>query len=323
MNTSDLITLAAGTIAFLSVYIAWNALAPRRTVGDRAKSLASRRRTLKAQLLAPRPSPHRRVAAMGLMRRLIHRLNLLRGEQAARITAQLTRAGWRSKDALVTYLFFKVCLPFAFGVAAVLAVYVFQVFELTEMFRLLAAMVCVVAGAYAPEIVVNQAMRKRRERIQRGLPDALDLMVICAEAGLAFDAALSRGAGEMERSCPEIADEFGLAAVELGFLPERGKALENLCQRTSMDSIRGVVNTLRQTEKYGTPLAQSLRVLSDEFRNERMMKAEEKAAKLPAVLTLPLIVFILPTLFIVLLGPAILGTIDGLGGLDFDSLGGM
>jgi len=129
---------------------------------------------------------------------------------------------------------------------------------------------------------------------------------------MALDAGLTRVAREMQRSSPEIADEFGLTAVELGFLPERRKAVENLARRVQLASVRGVVNTLLQTEKYGTPLAQSLRVLAAEFRNERMLKAEEKAAKLPAILTVPLIVFIMPALFIVLIGPGALRTIDAL-----------
>ena len=158
-------------------------------------------------------------------------------------------------------------------------------------------------------------VNKRRAQLQKGLPDALDLLVICAESGLALDAALTRVAREMTRSAPELADEVGMTAIELGFQPERRTALTNLIKRTKLASIRGVVNTLIQTEKYGTPLAHSLRVLGSEYRDERMLKAEEKAAKLPATLTIPLIVFILPTLFIVLLGPAILSAIDGLGGL--------
>jgi tight adherence protein C len=137
-------------------------------------------------------------------------------------------------------------------------------------------------------------------------------LVICAEAGLSLEAALTRVSQEMARACPEVADELGLTAIELGFLPERSKALENLAKRVQLPSFRGVVNTLTQTEKYGTPLSQSLRVLSNEFRSERMLKAEEKAARLPAVLTVPMIIFILPPLMIVLLGPAILRTIDAL-----------
>ena len=130
--------------------------------------------------------------------------------------------------------------------------------------------------------------------------------MICAEAGLSLDAAVTRVARELALSCPDLADELGLTAVELGFLPNRRQALMNLTKRTDLPPIRGVVNTLVQTERYGTPLAHSLRVLSAEFREERMMKAEEKAARLPAVLTVPMILFILPTLFIVLIGPAII-----------------
>jgi tight adherence protein C len=130
--------------------------------------------------------------------------------------------------------------------------------------------------------------------------------VICVEAGLTLDAALARVARELGQSWPALADEFGLAAIEMTFLPERRQALENLGQRTDLPDLRGVINTLQQAERYGTPLANSLRVLSAEFRETRMMRAEEKAARLPSLLTLPMMVFILPVLFIVLLGPALL-----------------
>jgi hypothetical protein len=150
--------------------------------------------------------------------------------------------------------------------------------------------------------------------MQKGLPDALDLMVICAEAGLSLDATLNRVSRELEASWPELAEEFGITAAELTFLPDRRQAFDNLNLRTNMASVRGVVNTLLQTAKFGTPLANSLRVLAAEFRDARMIKAEEKAARLPALLTVPLILFILPTLFIVLLGPAVLGIIDTFSG---------
>lgn len=172
------------------------------------------------------------------------------------------------------------------------------------------ALAAVIAGAYAPDIFVNNAATKRKKELTKGLPDALDLMVICAKAGQSLDAALTRIAGEMNISCPEMADELRLTALELGLLPDRRQALINLDNRTNVPGIRGVVNTLNQTEKYGTPLAQSLRVLASEFRNDRMMKAETKAEKLPAIMTVPMIVFILPPLFIVLIGPAVISTID-------------
>jgi tight adherence protein C len=179
----------------------------------------------------------------------------------------------------------------------------------------LVALGCVVVGAYGPDVYVRNQIAKRKKSLQKGLPDTLDLLVICAEAGQTLDAALGRVSREMAAASPEIADELGLTALELGLLPERRQALDHLNSRTDMPSIRGVVNTLLQTERYGTPLAHSLRVLSAEFRHDRLMKAEEKAAKLPATLTVPMIVFIMPALFVVLIGPAIIRTIDLLGRL--------
>jgi tight adherence protein C len=284
-------------------------------MSSRALTLKRQRDALRTDLMAPRRSRQRQQAALGLVNQVITRLNLMRSEHATKTALRLARAGWRSKEAVSVFLFLKLCLPFAFGGLAAFMVYGGGAFQLPPMGQLLVAMGAVVVGAYMPEIYVKNATDKRRAALQKGLPDTLDLLVICAEAGLALDAALSRVAGEMARSCPEIADEFGLTSIELGFLPVRRTALENLARRVDTPAIRGVVNTLLQTEKYGTPLAQSLRVLAIEFREERMLKAEEKAAKLPAVMTVPLIVFILPTLFVVLLGPAVLRTIDGLGGL--------
>jgi len=153
------------------------------------------------------------------------------------------------------------------------------------------------------------AASKRRLALQKALPDGLDLLVICAEAGLSLDAALNRVADEMTASAPALADELALTSVELNFLPERRMALDNFARRADLPAIRGVVNTLIQTEKYGTPLSQSLRVLSAEFREQRMLRAE-KAARLPATLTVPMILFILPTLFIVLVGPAMIDVYD-------------
>ncbi len=315
LSPENLIIAAAGAVTFATVYAVWHALTARDPLSDRAKALRRHRENLKAGMIAPRRGQLRTVAAMGMMRRVIQRFNLMRTQKATKVVDRLAEAGWRSKDALVAFLFMKICLPFVFGGAAAFALYGIGIVDIPPMLRLLAAMICVVIGAYVPELFVKNAIQKRRKLIQKGLPDTLDLLVICTEAGLALDAALTRVAREMEPSCPQVADEFGLTAVELGFLPDRKKALANLVKRVRLPSIRGVVNTLIQTEKYGTPLAQALRVLAAEYRNERMLKAEEKATKLPAILTLPLIIFIMPTLFVVLLGPAILRAIDGLSNL--------
>ena len=220
------------------------------------------------------------------------------------------RAGWRSRDALNVYFFLKLSLPFVFGIAALFLLYVVKVGELDSTMRMIVALVAVVVGAYAPEIAVHQRISKRRKALLKGLPDMLDLMVICAESGQSLDAAIARVARELGQSFPELAEELHLTSAELGLLPDRRQALENLNRRTELPGIRAIVNTLFQSEKYGTPLSQSLRVLAAEFRNDRMMKAETKAARLPAILTVPMILFILPPLFIVLIGPAIISAID-------------
>jgi len=257
----------------------------------------------------------RRETTVDFMRRVALRLKLLKTQQADAVTLRLAQAGFRSKDALVIYLFAKLALPFVLGAVAVVLVYVSNLWAMSGMMKLFVAIAAVVAGAYAPEVFVANIRQKRQQILQKGLPDALDLLVICTEAGLALDAALTRVARETGPACPELAEELSICAVELGFLPDRRQALDNLSTRTDLASIRGVVNSLQQTEKYGTPLSLSLRVLSTEFRNDRMMRAEEKAARLPATLTVPLILFILPALFVVLLGPAVISAIDGLGGL--------
>ncbi len=303
----------AGLAAFVSVIALWQALLVRDPLAQRARSVALREKELRAAMLAPRARTER--AAVGqshaFMARVVARLRLMQGNKTQQIRDRLTQGGFRTREALVSYLFFKLTLPIVFGVLAVLLLEVFRLYNLPPMGRLAASVLAVVFGAYAPEIWIKNVITKRRQALEKQLPDALDLLVICVEAGLSLDAALKRTARELGRGAREIADELSLASVELGFLPERATALRNLARRTGIKSIGAVVSALLQTEKFGTPLAQSLRVLAGEFRNQRLLRAEEKAARLPAVLTVPMVVFILPTLFIVLMGPGILKVIDG------------
>jgi tight adherence protein C len=308
----DYITLLVGVTAFLTVLAVWNTAVVRDPMRSRIKALAERRDAMRTGFMAPQRRERRsqRDKSVGVMRHVVKRMNLMRSQSTQRIVQKLAQAGWRSKDAIVVYLFFKLVLPVLVGVVATIMLFGLQMFDLQPLMRTAAAIGSVLIAAMAPDILVKNTITKRQAEIRKALPDALDLLVICAEAGLTIDAALSKVAREMAKSCDEIADEFSLTAVELGFLTNRRQALENLSRRVDMPSLRGVVTTLIQTERYGTPLSQSLRVLSAEFRNERLMRAEEKAARLPAVLTVPLICFILPALFIVLIGPAILKVMD-------------
>jgi tight adherence protein C len=314
VTPEDVVTLLAGISAFLTVFAVWFGLLVPQQNTRRVRELAQRREQLRSGVIGPTRRKNRQ-GSTSFMRRVVTSLNLQRSQRAEMITGKLAQAGWRSNDALVRYLFFKATLPLVFGTLAVIVLYGLNLYTMAAPLKMLATAGAVLFGFMGPDILIKNAIQKRQKALRRGLPDALDLMVICAEAGLSLDAMLKRVSEEFAQSCPELAEELQLTSLEVGFLPDRRQALQNFINRTNLPGIRGVVNALIQSDKYGTPLATSLRVLSHEFREERMLKAEEKAARLPAMLTVPMILFILPPLFIVLIGPAILRVGDALGGM--------
>jgi tight adherence protein C len=308
--TLDDAIVALAALAVMAMFFAmWQAFRPHSSFERRLEEIVQRKETLRQTALATRRGRHRR-NPVGLMREAVTRLNLLRSRHAAEARRMLARAGLRSQDAMVGYLFAQITLPFLFGATMLANTHLLHVVPLPPQFASVAAIAAVVFGFYAPKLYLRNAADKRAKQILRALPDGLDLMVICAEAGLSLDATLVRVSRELGNTWPELAEELGITAAELTFLPDRRSALDNLNARTESDGIRGVVNTLQQTAKFGTPLAQSLRVLAAEMRTARMTRAEEKAARLPALLTVPMILFILPTLFIVLLGPAVIQVMD-------------
>jgi tight adherence protein C len=309
VQLDDIIVVLASLAALAMFFAIWQALRPNTAFERRFEQIVQRKESLRQTALATRRSPHRKGPA-GLMHDAVTRLNLLRSRHAAEARQRLARAGMRSQDAMVRYLFAQISLPFVFGFLALMDTRLFHLIPLPPQFALLAPIGAVLFGFYAPKIYLKNVGDKRAKQIQLGLPDGLDLMVICAEAGLSLDATLVRVSRELANTWSELAEEFGITAAELTFLPERRMAFDNLNARTDSDGIRGVVNTLQQTAKFGTPLAQSLRVLAAEMRGARMTRAEEKAARLPALLTIPMMIFILPTLFIVLLGPAAINVMD-------------
>ncbi len=309
----DVVIWMAAASAFFTVMAVWFGLIVPQQSSRRIRELAQRREQLKVGVVSPTRRKNRQ-ASTSFMRQVVTKLNLQRSQRAEMITRRLQQAGWRSSDAVIRYLFFTAVMPIVMGSVAVAALYGATLDPMENAWKMLATAGAVMFGFMGPDLFIKNAVQKRQTAIRKGLPDALDLMVICAEAGLSLDAMLKRVAEEFAQSCPELAEELQLTSLEVGFLPDRRQALQNLINRTDMPGIRGVVNALIQSDKYGTPLAQSLRVLSHEFREERMLRAEEKAARLPAMLTVPMIVFILPPLFIVLIGPAILRLVDALSG---------
>lgn len=302
------IAIAAGIGVFITLLAFAQALMPSDPMAARLRSHKKRRDTLRQELLGNTAADARRAAQISSLKQVLDRLKLLRGDEARKTSEQLAQAGWRSRDALAIYLGIRLASPFVGAIGSLIAVWLFMP-DATGMHKMLAMVGAVLLFGFAPVYGLKRAIKRRQNFLRKQIPDGLDLLVICAESGLSMDAAFARVARELGFSSPHLADEIGLTSVELGFLPNRRQALQNLAKRTDLPAVRGVVNTLVQTERYGTPLAHSLRVLSAEFRDERMLKAEEKAAKLPAVLTVPMILFILPVLFVVLIGPAIIQVI--------------
>lgn len=286
----------------------------RDRFGPRLKMIQERRAELKGQMTAARKrrGKHQKFETITYIRQVVNKLKLLQQHQVDQLQQKLINAGYRSKDAIIIFAFAKLVMPF---VGLALGLFLGDIdwsraFTTDQASNWLIVLMVAYFGARLPEIMVANARAKRYAALRKGLPDALDLMMICAEAGLSLSAALDRVAREMGRVSPELAEEFGLTSVELGFLPDRAMALKHLHERANLPEIRGFVNVIAQTEKYGTPIAQALRVLSKEFRGQRMMRAEQKAARLPAMMTVPMIVFILPTLFIVVMAPAVISIMD-------------
>jgi tight adherence protein C len=309
LSADDLIAGLAALAVLIASIAVWQALRGRNPFERRYTQISQRRENLRQAALDTKRS-RQRMSAAGLMSEVVTRLNLLRSQHAYEARMLLAQAGMRSNEVMIRYLFARLAMPFVFGAVVVGDSYGAQMIPVPENLRIFAALGAAVLGFFAPDVFIKNLIKKRSHQMELGLPDALDLMVICAEAGLSLDASLIRVSRELEMTWPELSEEFGMTAAELTYLPDRKQAFENLNARTNMSSIRGVVNTLMQTAKFGTPLAQSLRILAAEFREARITRAEEKAARLPAMLTVPMILFILPTLFIVLLGPAILSIMD-------------
>lgn len=306
----------AAAAVMLAIYAA---ITVRDPMAKRVKSLNARREQLKAGIVSSatkkRASLVRKSDSTERMRETLSSLKVLQDSQLKLIQQKLAQAGIRKKELAFLVLFVRMVLPIVLGLIVALMMFVFNVFPDWSAFKKVMAFAAAIGLGYkGPELYLGNIIGKRTKAIRKGLPDALDLLVICAEAGLTVDAAFNRVARELGRAYPELGDEFALTSIELSFLHERRHAFENLAFRVDLDSVKGVVTTMIQTERYGTPLASALRVLSAEFRNERMMRAEEKAARLPAIMTVPLILFILPVLFVVILGPAACSISDAFSG---------
>jgi len=304
-----LLVWLSGLTAFFAIYTVGNSVVERDYLGPRLHQLQRRRSQLKQQYLGEFDQQEDE-GLMVLVRQVVEQFNLLPKDRIAALRDFMASAGYRNKDALMVYVFARLVCPIGAVILTIvmLKINIFSA-EILGM-PLLYIGLAAYLGLKLPDLMVHNLRNKRWHKIRMGLPDAIDLMMVCAEAGLTLPAAMERVAKEVGLAHPELADEMALTSVEIGFLPERKTALQNFQNRVDIAEVRGMVSVLLQTEKYGTPVAQALRVLSKEMRMQRFLRAEQKAARLPALMTIPMISCILPTLFIVIMVPAIIQMID-------------
>ncbi len=276
-----------------------------RRVKDLSKSNEQMSEQVRAEI-AERRARARAETKIGLMKKFLEGFKLQTLTLNQEIRDKLATAGWRSRSAVVTFVFSRFALAVAFAALALLLL-PFMDINISFGLKFLIVIAAGIVGYYLPNIWVQNLATKRREELNAYFPEALDLLGICVNGGQSIEAAFNKVTEEIFDDSPIMSEEMGLTAAELSFLGDRTTAYRNFAIRTDLAAVKTLSTTLAQSEKYGTPLSQALNILSEENRKERMSRLEKKAASLPAKLTVPMIVFFLPVLFVVILGPAAMG----------------
>jgi tight adherence protein C len=308
INTQTLTMVLAAIAAAATVLTLAMPLVFSDSLGRRMKAVAVEREKIRArerermsqekQKISLRQSPKQYIQT------IVDRFNLTKwvGQEEARL--KLVQAGYRGQAPYVTYLFFRMVTPVVGFLFA--AFYLFVVTNLNQSNTVKFGL-CIAAaylGMHLPLTILKSKIQKRQLSIKRAFPDTLDLLLICVESGMSIEAAFKKVSEEVGSQSVALAEELTLTTAELSYLPDRRQAYENLAKRTDLEGVKSVCMALQQAERYGTPLGTMLRVMAQENRDMRMSEAEKKAAGLPPKLTVPMILFFLPVLFVVILGPA-------------------
>jgi tight adherence protein C len=317
-DPSNVITVLVGAFAFATVCTLVAPMLQGDRLDTRMKSVATRREELRrrsrAQMgIAPQQQSLRHIDE-GLIKKIVDRLQLRKRLEDPKVADKLAQAGYRGTRPATIFYFCRFVLPFVIALFAAIYIFGSGSVNWAPQLKLGAIVMAFAAGFYGPNVYLQNRASKRRESIVGAFPDALDLLLICVEAGMSIEAAIQKVADEIGGSSIELAEELSLLTAELSYLPERRMAYEALSRRTNNPGIRAVTTAMIQAERYGTPLGTALRVMAKENRELRIAAAEKKAAQLPAKLTVPMIVFFLPVLFVVVLGPAGLQIADTFGG---------
>ena len=304
-----MVMVLSAIAAFFTVATLTSSLLSGNRLNTRMKYVSSERDKMRAERLAElseggRQARLRGDQPKGFMKQIVEQLNLRNLLETETTREKLKMAGLRGQAPVVAFLFFRVALPFVAFAGTAAYLFLLRDFQLPPIVRLGICLAAAYLGFYLPNIFVQNMIQRRQLSIKRAFPDALDLLLICVQSGMSIEGAFNKVAKEIGARSLELAEEFSLTTAELSYLPERRKAYENLGKRTGLPGVKAVGTSLIQAERYGTSLGTALRTMAQENRDMRMAEAEKKAAALPPKLTVPMIVFFLPVLFIVILGPA-------------------
>ncbi|MFM9943397.1 MAG: type II secretion system F family protein [Hyphomicrobiaceae bacterium] len=305
-----MVMVLAAIATFVTVLTIALPVLSRDRTSQRMKVMATERdkmrQTRMAELGKDGGQSRLRQAPKGFMQQIVDQFNLRNSFESDELKNRLKMAGLRGQAPLVAYMFFRLIAPIIVAILALIYLFLLTNYGYPPIVKLGMSIGAGYLGFYLPNMFIENLVQRRQTAISQSFPDSLDMLLICVQAGMSIEAAFGKVAKEVSSQSLELAEEFSLTTAELSYLQDRRMAFENLGKRTGIQGIKSVATALIQAERYGTPISQALRVMAKENRDMRMLEAEKKAAALPPKLTVPMIVFFLPVLFVVILGPAIL-----------------
>lgn len=315
MSPPFLATLLAAIAAFATVLSFVMPLVSRDRTAERMKALATERSAMRTQRTAELATKERVSLRgdkpKGFMQGVVDRFDLRKQFDTEELRNKLKMAGLRGQGPLITYTFFRMAAPPLVFLFALFYLFIMGVTSHPPMIKLCIALAAAAAGYYLPNVFLQNLISKRQQAIKQSFPDALDMLLICVQSGMSVEAGFQKVSKEILLQSVELAEELSLTTAELSYLQDRRQAYENLGLRTGLPGVKAVTMALIQAERYGTPVGQALRVMAKENRDIRMAEAEKKAASLPPKLTVPMIVFFLPVLFVIIIAPMIIGYMQG------------
>ena len=310
ISPSIIVTLLAAVAAFATTLTVLMPVLSRDRLNTRMQVMAVEREKMRAARIADLAGKdgqgRLRTAPKGFMQEIVNKLNLRSVFETEEVRDKLKMAGLRGQAPLVGYMFFRVAMPIIIACVALLYLFVIADYDYPVLVKVGLAVGAGYIGFYVPNMFIQNLVQRRQTSIKSAFPDALDMLLICVQSGMSIEAAFQKVSGEVGAQSLELAEELSLTTAELSYLQDRRQAFDNLGKRTGIPGIKAVATALIQAERYGTPVGQALRVMARENREMRMAEAEKKAAALPPKLTVPMIIFFLPVLFVVILGPALI-----------------